>query len=171
MVQALDRALSILEYLSKRKSAGVTEVAEHFQIDKSTATRIMQTYAAHDMVVKDDYTQKYHMSNGILQLSYQVFLNNRIMQIARPSLLELVRITKETARLCAISHDYIYILDQVESGKARSLPNADIPGTRKPFHCSAIGKVMMAYMPEDEARDLIGRLELKRYTENTICDA
>lgn len=170
MVQSLDRALSILEYLSKRKSMGVTEIAEVFSIDKSTATRIMQTFAAHDIVEKDDYTQKYHMSNGTLQLSYQVLLNNRIVQIARPELLELARITKETARLCAISRDHIYILEQVQSGNERFLQNADIPGTRKPFHCSAIGKVMMAYMPEDELSELLSRLDFKQYTENTICD-
>lgn len=169
MLQSLDRALSILEFLSKRKSVSITEIAEKFKIDKSSATRIMQTFAAHDIVAKDEFTQKYRMSSGTLQLSFQVFLNNRITQISHPVLQELAKITNETARLCAINRDYVYILDQVDFRRSWSPQNADIPGTRKPFHCSAIGKVMMAYMPPEDARELLGRLERKRYNENTIC--
>ncbi len=170
MLQSLDRALLVLEYLARRKSAGISKIAEHFGVDKSTATRIMQTFAAHDIVEKDEFTQKYHMSNGTLQLSYQVMLNNRIMQVARPLLVELAQMTDETAKLCAISHDCIYILDQVTGKQGRLTQTADIPGMRKPFHCSAVGKIMMAYMPQDEARELLERLDRKCYTENTICD-
>ena len=170
MLQSLDRALLVLEYVSRRKSAGISMIAEHFGVDKSTATRIMQTFAAHDLVEKDEYTQKYHMSNGTLQLSYQVMLNNRIMQVARPLLIELAQMTNEAAKLCAISHDCIYILDQVTGKHGHLTQTADIPGMRKPFHCSAVGKIMMAYMPQDEARVLLERLDRKRYTENTICE-
>lgn len=170
MLSSLDRSLTILECLAKQKSIGVTEIAERFCIDKSTATRIMQTFAKHDIVVKDEFTQKYRISNGTLQLSHQIFLNNKIIEVARPFLLELAKITKETARLCAISHDCIYILEQVQSQKNTALKSADIPGTRKPLHCSAIGKVMLAYMPAEEAREILQRLDRKQYTENTNCD-
>ena len=170
MLQSLDRALKVLEYLSTRKSAGISKIAEHFGVNKSTATRIMQTFAAHDIVEKDEFTQTYHISNGTLQFTYQVILNNRIMQVARPSLMKLSEMTKETAKLCAIGHDCIYVLDQVGDKKGPLAQTADIPGMRKPFHCSAVGKIMMAHMPHDEARYLLERLERKRYTENTICD-
>ena len=170
MLSSLDRSLMILEYLSKRKSAGVSEIAEMFDVDKSTVTRILQTFAKHDIVAKDEYTQKYRMSNGTLQFSYQIVLNNRIIQIARPLLVKLSNITNETVRLCAISHDCIYILDQVQAKDDSVLRNADIPGTRKPLYCSAIGKVALAYMPENESREILEHLERRYYTENTICD-
>ena len=171
MIHSLDRALTVLEYLAEQKSAGVSEIAERFGFDKSTATRFMQTFTAHDLVVKDSLTQKYRMSNGVLKLSYNVIQNNQMLQIARPHLQELARLTQETARLCAISNGCVYIIDQVCARKeSSSLQKADVPGTRKPFHCSAIGKIMMAYMPEDEARAMLEQLDRKQYTENTICN-
>lgn len=170
MIQSLDRALTVLEYLAKQKSAGVSEIAEHFGFEKSMVTRFMQTFAAHDLVAKDALTLKYRMSNGTLQLSYHVLHDNWIIQIAKPHLMELCKMTKETARLCAISNGCSYIIDQVSMDSRQSYQYADIPGTRKPFHCSAIGKIMMAYMEETQARELLEAMDRKQYTENTICN-
>lgn len=169
MLQSLDRALNMIEYLTTQKSASVSELAEKFDVDKSTATRIMQTFDAHDLVKKDPYTQKYSLSNGTLRLSYQVILNNKIIQIAQPYLQRLAEVTEETSRLCGITKQSIYIIDQVHYGKSLFIPNADIPGMSKPLYCSAIGKSALAYLPKEEVMDIMKNIEMRRFTENTIC--
>lgn len=169
MLQSLDRALNMIEYLATQKSVSISELAEKFEVDKSTATRIMQTFAAHDLTKKDPYTQKYSLSNGTLRLSYQVSLNNKITQIAQPYLKRLAEVTKETSRLCGITKQSIYIIDQVNFGNNAFIPNADIPGMSKPLYCSAIGKAALAYLPEDEVREMMKNIEMRRFTENTIC--
>ncbi len=169
MLQSLDRALKMIEYLATQKSVSISELADKFEVDKSTATRIMQTFSAHDLTKKDPYTQKYSLSNGTLRLSYQVSLNNRIIQIARPYLKHLAEATEETSRLCGINKQSIYIIDQVNCGKNAFIQNADIPGMSKPLYCSAIGKAALAYLPEDEVREIMNNIEMRRFTENTIC--
>ena len=43
-------------------------------------------------------------------------------------------------------------------------------GDHTPLHCTAVGKVLVAFLPNDERRNLIPRLHLDRYTEETITD-
>ena len=170
MMKSLDRALSILEYLSKRKSAGVTEIAAAFSLDKGTVSRILKTFEGHGMVAKSAANAKYHISSGTLQLSHNVVLNNRIMQISRPTLCEMAQLTGATARLCMIDGRHIFIIDQIQSTRSREGSDVDIPGTTKPMYCSAIGKTILAFMPQKQAREWLDSMERVAYTENTIVD-
>lgn len=170
MIKSLNRSLSILEYLSKQKSAGVTELAEKFELDKGTVSRIMQTFERHGMVAKSVSNAKYHISSGTLQLSYNVIRNNRIIQIARPSLYEVSRMTQATARLCMIDGKQIFIIDQTRTTRNRDLNDIDIPGTTKPMYCSAIGKTILAFLPPKQAVEWLKELEMLPYTENTLTD-
>jgi len=97
MVKSLDRALSILEYLSKRKSAGVTEVATEFAMDKATISRIMQTFEKHGLVTKNEGNSKYQIGSGVLKLSYNTLLKQKMITIAHPSLVALSEILNTTA--------------------------------------------------------------------------
>jgi DNA-binding IclR family transcriptional regulator len=170
MIKSLNRSLSILEYLSKQKSAGVTELAEIFELDKGTVSRIMQTFERHGMVAKSVTNAKYHISSGTLQLSYNVIRNNRIIQIARPSLYEVSRMTQATARLCMIDGKQIFIIDQTRNTRNKDVNDIDIPGTTKPMYCSAIGKTILAFLPPKQAIDWLKDLEMIPYTDNTLTD-
>jgi len=170
MLQSLDRSLSILEYLSKRKSAGVTEIAAAFSLDKGTVSRILKTFEGHGMVAKNTENGKYHIGSGTLQLSHNVLRNNRIAQISRPTLSEIARLTGATARLCMIDGKQIFIIDQIQASSMRVNADADIPGTTKPMYCSAIGKTILAFMPRQQANEWLDRIDIVAYTENTITD-
>ncbi|MDW7658714.1 MAG: IclR family transcriptional regulator [Bacillota bacterium] len=170
MIKSLNRSLAILEYLSKQKSAGVTELAEIFELDKGTVSRIMQTFESHGMVAKSITNAKYHISSGTLQLSYNVIRNNRIIQIARPSLYEVSRMTKATARLCMIDGKQIFIIDQTHSTRNKDINDIDIPGTTKPMYCSAIGKTILAFMQPNQAIEWLKKIDMSPYTENTLTD-
>ncbi len=170
MVKSLDRALSILEHLSKRKSAGVTEIAMEFGMDKATVSRIMQTFEKHGLVAKSGETAKYYIGSGVLKLSYNTLLKQKMIQIAKPSLSVLSETLDTTARLCMVEGDKVFIIDQVLPSKGKNAKEADIPGINKPMYCSAIGKTILAYMPPAMRDAQINKLDLVPYTENTIVD-
>lgn len=169
-MKSLDRALYILEYLSHRKGAGVTEVATEFDIDKSTASRILATFVRHDIVYKDADTGKYRLSVGPLLFSYRTMSYHEIMSIAHPILVELAARTGETAHLCVLQQDRIYVLAQVKGKRNKHMKDPTLPGMREPLHCTAVGKVILAYMPPNEARRLLSGTTLDSYTEKTISD-
>ena len=50
MVQSLDRAMDILSILEKENSASVTEIAAKLEVNKSTASRLLETLKQHEMV-------------------------------------------------------------------------------------------------------------------------
>lgn len=174
MVKSLDRSLAILIYISKRKDVSVTEIAKEFDINKGTVSRILKSFEKHGMVAKNTNNPRYHIGSGTLKLSYNVVLNNHIIQIAKHTLEELARMTDTTARLCMIDGKSVFIIDQVCGAKSNTMQkyasDADIPGTDKPLYCSAIGKTMLAFMPARRAREIIDKLEKVAYTENTIVD-
>jgi DNA-binding IclR family transcriptional regulator len=170
MVKSLDRALNILEYLSKRRSAGVTEIAEEFNVDKSSVFRILKTFEKHGLVAKNESNFKYYIGAGVLQLSYKTQLRQKIVKIAHPSLVDLSNLLNTTARLCMVEGKRVYVIDQAIPTQGKNAKDTDIPGSNKPLYCSSIGKVILAYLPEESLSVLLGKMELIRYTENTITD-
>lgn len=168
MIQSLDRGISIMKYLARRKSAGVTEIAAEFDINKSTASRIMLTLMKHDMVCKDPETQKYRLSVGPLLFSYHVMSNHTIMEIAHPILVRLSEQTGETTHLCSLQNSRLYLLDQVKSERNKYMKDAALPGMIEPFHCSAAGKVLLAHMAPADAKMLLEDCSLNEYTKNTM---
>jgi DNA-binding IclR family transcriptional regulator len=169
-MQSLDRGLRILEYIAQRKGAGVTEISAQFGINKSTASRILATFASHDIVYKEAETQKYRLSIGPLLFSYRIISRNEIIDIARPILNKLVEDTGETAHLCTLQHGQVYVLDKVKNKRSRFMRDTSLPGTRAPFHSSAASKAILAYMPPDDAARLLESSCLDAFTSRTISD-
>ena len=56
VLQSLDRGLDALNILAKHDLVSVTELAKELEVDKSTASRIMETLRQHDMVQPVSYT-------------------------------------------------------------------------------------------------------------------
>ena len=68
MIQSLDRGIQILLFLAEKSCAGITELAEALGVDKSTASRLVETLRARDMVRLDPETKKYRLGFRILHL-------------------------------------------------------------------------------------------------------
>ena len=171
MVKSLDRALYILEFLSKRRSAGVTELAQEFNVDKASVFRILKTFEKHGLVAKNESNFKYYIGTGVLQLSYRTQLRQKIVKIAHPFLVALSNLLHTTARLCMVEGKRVYVIDQAIPPQGKNAKDTDVPGSNKPLYCSSIGKVILAYLPEESLDLLLEKMDLVSYTENTITDS
>ena len=69
VLQSLDRGLDALNILAKHDLVSVTELAKELEVDKSTASRIMETLRQHDMVQLDKKTRKYKLGFRVLHLA------------------------------------------------------------------------------------------------------
>ncbi len=166
MIQSLDRGIRILLILAERDCAGITELAETLGVDKSTASRLVETLRAHDMVRLDPETRKYRLGFRILHLGESLKGNLNVIAIARPMLTELSAQLDESVHLCAFNNNSAYVMDQVRSNKNYAL-SATV-GMVEPFHCSSVGKCILAFRRQDTIRALLENYEFTRYTENTI---
>ena len=166
MIQLLDRGIQILLFLAEKSYAGITELAEALGVDKSTASRLVETLRARDMVRLDPETKKYRLGFRILHLGESLKDNLNVISIARPILTELSAQINESVHFCAFNNNLVYVMDQVRSSKNYAL-SATV-GMVEPFHCSSVGKCILAFRRPETIRALLENYEFTKYTEHTI---
>lgn len=166
MVQSLGRGIEILSILQERGSATIVEVADVLGVDKSTVSRLMATLIHFDMVSVDPISKKYRLGFRLLYLSEGVKKNFNVAIAARPYLHKICDDTKESVHLAAMGNRKMYIVDQVRSQREYNL-SAQI-GMIEAWHCSAVGKCVLAYKPLSFIQDIFLDYEYKHYTSNTI---
>jgi DNA-binding IclR family transcriptional regulator len=166
-VQSVDRAVSVMEFLSRRGWSGVTEISRELEIHKSTAYRLLTTLRDRGLVEQDAGTEKYRLGFGLVLLARAVRADLDILRCARPVCERLSERTGETVTLAVLEGDDAVIIHQSIS-RASAL-SVDWTGRHTPLHATAAGKIFLAYMPEDQLLSILGR-PLERFTENTIID-
>jgi IclR family transcriptional regulator, KDG regulon repressor len=162
-VQTLARGLMILQKLAEApEGLGITELAEQFEVDKGSMSRLLQTLSNYGFAEKDERTRKYILGPQIVRLSRTVLTRMPLRETAKPYLNKLVEATGECAHLAILAKGQAFYIDQAESSSSLRV-HAGV-GTLAPLHCTALGKILLAYadaaMPET----------LNSYTVRTITD-
>jgi IclR family KDG regulon transcriptional repressor len=166
-VQVLDRALSIIDALTKvREDASLAELAERVKLHKSTAHRLLSILERHRIVERDSETGRYRLGLRLFELGTIAMDRFNIRDRARPYLERLLEEVNETVHLCALDAGEILYLDKIEP--ARSVRMASRIGHRKPVHCTAVGKAILAHLPEAEQDSILQIHGLPRLTPKTI---
>jgi len=88
---------------------------------------------------------------------------------ARPYLDRLQDKFGETVFFCILDEGQVFYVEKVES--QRSVRTACTVGSRAPAYCTAVGKAMLAELPDAEVNKIIHRWKLKPVTRNTITTA
>jgi DNA-binding IclR family transcriptional regulator len=166
-VQSVDRAISVMEFLSHRGWSGVTEISRELKIHKSTAYRLLTTLRDRGLVEQDAATEKYRLGFGLVLLARAVSADLDILRCARPVCERLSERTGETVTIAVLEGDDAVIIHQ--SISRASVLGVDWTGRHTPLHATAAGKIFLAYMPEGQLLSILGR-PLERFTENTIID-
>jgi DNA-binding IclR family transcriptional regulator len=164
-VQSVDRAAAILEILARDGEAGVTEVARELDVHKSTASRLLAALDRRELVTQDAARGKFRLGMGIVRLAGAASARLDVVQESRPVCRALAQQVGETVNLAILSGRDALYLDQAAGPAALSPHNW--AGRRIPLHATSDGKVLLAYLPEDElAASLVP--PLARFTERTI---
>lgn len=166
-VQSVHRALSIIEFLGDNPSGvGLLEIASELNLPKSTCHRLLQTLSNREFVYQEEQTEKYHLSMKIAQLSGNLIENIDIRHVARPFIEHLSNEINEVVHLCIREGNYVVYIDKVES--TRSLRMYSQIGKRAMLHCTAVGKVLLSDLSNEEINEVIKEVGLKKLTEHTI---
>ena len=168
MSQSLKKGIDTLFFLASRKSAGVTEVAEALNVNKSTAFRILSTFLQADMVEQNKDTQKYKLGPAILRLSRQYYKNFGIIEAAGPVMERLAAEIRESVHLCVLANNSAVIIEQVLSD-SRIVVRAKV-GSREPLHSSSVGKCLLAFAANEVQKNMLDALDFEVFTEHTIRD-
>lgn len=166
-VQVLDRALAILDTLSAEgPDLSLGEISEKLQLHKSTAHRLIMVLERHKLIERNSVNGRYRLGLKLFELGTRAVSQLDLRERARPFLERLVLETSETVHLCILDDSEVVYLDKVEP--TRSVRMATSIGRRNPAHCTAVGKAIMAYLPESQVEAIVRKQGMKAMTANTI---
>ncbi|TRW97790.1 IclR family transcriptional regulator [Paracoccus sp. M683] len=165
-VQALDRALDMLDLLARSNGLTLSEIAEAMDQSPSTVHRLLTTLAGRGMAESDMATQAWHIGPATFRLGSAFMRRSGIVERARPILRALMEDTGETANLGILNGDAVLFVSQVETQE--TIRAYFPPGTRSPLHASGIGKALLAFGRPAALRALLDGPALQGFTDRTL---
>jgi DNA-binding IclR family transcriptional regulator len=166
-VQVIDRALAILDMLSVHgPDLALGELSEKLQLHKSTVHRLMMVLERHNLIERNSVNGRYRLGLKLFELGTRAVSQLDLRERARPYLETLVLETSETVHLCILDDAEVVYLDKVEP--ARSVRMATSVGRRNPAYCTAVGKAILAYLPESQVEAIVRKEGMRPVTANTI---
>ena len=168
-IKVLNKTFSILEVLLQQGSAmNMTEISKKLGLYPSTTHRILDTLKHWGYVEQEPNNQEYQLGLKVLELGMAKLRQMDLVRDSTPYLKELVNQCNETVHLGVLEERDVLYLAKEES--SQTIRMCSYVGKRAPLHCTALGKVLLAYLPEVERKKILGERELPRLTEKTITD-
>jgi IclR family KDG regulon transcriptional repressor len=169
-VQSVTRAFCLLELLGAGDddSLSVSELARRSALPIGTVHRLLNTLIQLGYVEKDLETHRYSLGVRVLSLRGSVASRLRLGEQAMPIMKALMRKVDETVHLAVMSEGEVLYIDRVESFRTQNMYTQI--GKRGPVHCTALGKVMLAYLPQAVVDVILDHKGMTRYSATTITD-
>ena len=166
-VQVLDRAVAILQLLADTShELGAAEIAERLALHKSTIHRLLMVLEHHGFIRKNADTGKCALGLKLFELGSRAAKGLSLREHAQPFLARLVRETGETAHIGVLDEGDMMSVASVEGPRTLRMPST--VGRRTPAHCSAVGKAVLAFLPQSTLDELIARRPLIALTAKTL---
>lgn len=166
-LKTTENTIRVVNTLKRLDTAGVTELATHLDMSKSTVHDHLTTLKKHDYVTKhDDGT--YGIGLGFFEMGEYARKRRKIYEIARPEVKALAEETGELANLMVEEHGRGVYLYRAHGEKAVTLDTHT--GKRRYLHNTALGKAILAHLSEERVHEILNMHGLPVSTENTITD-
>jgi len=165
-INSLQRGLSLLNLLAGAENAlNFGEIAGLSNLPPSTLHRFLVNLQSAGYLNCDE-GGNYRLGVSCVFLGQAAVGSLDIRSIARPYLRELNRQTRETVHLTVRNGTFAVYVEKIDSPEPLRIHSKI--GSSVPLHCTAVGKVLLAYLPPTEQTPLLERLDLKRFTVNTV---
>jgi IclR family acetate operon transcriptional repressor len=166
-VGTLARGLDILGlFASGAPELSQTEMSAALGLPLPTVHRITAVLAERGYLERDARTRRYRLGLELARLLPPLLAGLRLPELARAHVARLAADTGETVNLAVLQDgEIVYLLS--ESG-GRLLGTRTPVGTRLPSHCTALGKCLLALLPEETARDAAGPEPYEERTASTL---
>lgn len=164
-ITSLRKAFSLLNAVAgAARPLTIAEASAAAKISRPTGYRIVEALMAEGHLSQDSFG-RLHVGFASLPLAAKVLDTNRLRMEALPLLQDLSKSTGRRANLGVLYRGQIL---HIAGAEKPSLPIRYARfGKIVPLHCSAMGKALMAYLPEDRVKELIEAQGMKAFTPNT----
>jgi DNA-binding IclR family transcriptional regulator len=155
----------LTSFSGEEDELGITTLASRLRLAKSTVHRLASTLTGAGFLEQNRDTGKYRLGMALFELGALVRRRMDVANESRPKLRELLEKTGETVQMGVVDHLSVLYVYEMES--PRAIRMAAAVGGRAPLHCTAVGKVLLAYQPEDFVERVL-QTGLTAYTARTV---
>ena len=164
-IASLEKGIRVLELLSDQNELTVSSVAAQLGFNRAASHRFLATLRDLGYVEKND-NNRYHLTFKIMEMGMKVVNRFEIRTEARGYLQELSKAFHETVNLGYWKGQKILHLDKIDS---LEILRIDTPlGSWAPAYCTALGKAILAYLPQDELEAYLKDVKLVPHSPRTI---
>jgi DNA-binding IclR family transcriptional regulator len=167
-VPALQKGLRVLELLSDEPDLTPPEIEKRTGLNKAMVFRILRVLRQHGYVSLDDTTHGYALGLKLVELGAAAGMHINVVSVSRTVIDRLRDDLQETINLGILRDGRVVYAAMAESH--RSLRMISSVGRRDNLHSTSVGKAILAWLDQDEQRDLLSLHPLERRTDATITD-
>jgi len=169
MLQTIQKAGELLALYDREHTEwGVREASAKLKIAKSSAHDLMSSLAKLGFLNKTE-DNRYRLGWRLVTLSETLLATTELRKEAHPVLEDMAAQYQETVHLAVLDDNQAVYVDKLEGRQAVRVELTSL-GARLYAHCSALGKVLLAYQDEEDAKRIIQMAGLPRFTDHTITD-
>ncbi|MDX1688312.1 MAG: IclR family transcriptional regulator C-terminal domain-containing protein [Candidatus Promineifilaceae bacterium] len=166
-IEALHRGLRILEVFSEETpELTLAEIVEAVGLDKSTAFRFVYTLQTLGYLERDPESKRYRPGLQVLKMGFTALNSLDVAQLARPYLKGLSEKTDEATNMALRDGAEIVYVVRISPMQLVHI-NLHV-GSRLPAHCTSMGKALLAGLPREQVRALLGEGPYEALTPKTI---
>lgn len=143
-----------------------SQIAKDLPFSRTTIHRILYTLAKLGYVERTETASHYRLTRKFHDISGTILSFQHLQVVSKPVMRTLLVRYSETVNLGSLDGGEVTYLDVAQSPSA--LPLAAFPGDRNPVHSTALGKAMLAFLPESQIRTILNQSPLFRRTSHTI---
>ena len=164
---AVERALLVLEALdTSRRGLNISELSRRLHIPKSSTHVIVQTLERLGYIQKNADSLNYRLGLRAYALGQSLTKSLSTSEVALPHMRALVDQLGLCSHLAVPDGDQGVYIQKVE---AQGLLKIDTYiGRRMDYHCTAVGKVLLAFGPPELLDRMLAKPVYIHYTKNTI---
>ncbi len=165
-VKSAERVLRVFEHLSGFPN-GLTakEISTQLGYAGSSTHELLTTLCDASYLIQDE-SKHYILGPKLIQLGQTAECYYDINKIAVPYLQKIMKEVNETVFMAILSHDEVVYISK-QNSNTTMMTNANI-GSHKPIYCTGLGKAFLSFMPQEESKRIIDKIEYKMYTNNTV---
>jgi IclR family transcriptional regulator, acetate operon repressor len=165
-VQALDRALTLLQLVAESDGSTLTELSQRAGMAPSTVHRLLLTLESQRFVEIQPESNDWVVGVEAFRIGSAFLRRTKVANAGREIMRELMESCGETVNLGIIDDGDVVFVSQVETHE--HIRAFFRPGTRGPLHASGIGKALLAQMTPQKLRNILQKKGLARFTAKTI---
>ena len=164
----LERGLLLLQFFAAAGEATPAEAAKATGLSRSATYRIADRLRGSGFLELNPATEALRLGSEAVRLGMAALADLEVTRVAPPHLRILADRTRETVNLAIVDGNAVVYIHK-EEGTVAVKMTAQL-GSRRPLHCTALGKAYLAALPVQELEARLAGLELTRFTASTITD-